>query len=143
VTNGQIANIKVYKPIAWGMSVSGTNVQVTNHFHDAAPINGTRDQAISFPSNTDGIGIGGTNITVDGYYGYNGDDCINITNGGSNIVAKNGYCGFASHGLSIGSLGQDGSTASVSNVLFQNWTMEGAVYAARVRYLLQPTYLLC
>lgn len=141
MTNGQIANIKVIKPIAWGFSISGRNIQITNHFVDAAPDNAVLGQTTSFPSNTDGIGISGTNVTVDGYYGHNGDDCINIVDGGHDIVAKNGYCGFASHGLSIGSLGQNGDEASVANVLFQNWTMDNAVYAARVRGHLKSTYL--
>lgn len=141
MTTGQISNIKVIKPIAWGLSITGKNILITNHFVDAAPDNYYLGQTTSFPSNTDGIGISGTNVTVDGYYGLNGDDCINITDGGHDIVAKNGYCGFASHGLSVGSLGQDGATASVANVLFQNWTMDNAMYAARVRGHLTSTYL--
>ena len=67
------------------------------------------------------------------YYGHNGDDCVSVVNGATDIVAKNGYCGFASHGLSIGSLGRNGAEHRVKNVLFKNWTMEGAVYGARVR----------
>ena len=141
MTNGGVTDIKSIKPIAWGISVSGRNVVVKNHFVDAAPDGVQPGNRTSFPSNTDGIAISGTNVIVDGYYGHNGDDCINITNGGRNIVAKNGYCGFSSHGLSIGSLGQDGETANVFNVTFQNWTMENADYAARVRNYLQPTYL--
>lgn len=66
------------------------------------------------------------------YYGHNGDDCVSVINGAHHIVAKNGYCGFSSHGLSIGSLGRDGAVHSVKHVLFKNWTMDGAVYGARV-----------
>jgi len=80
-----------------------------------------------------GFNLSGQNITVDGYYGHNGDDCISVINGARDIVAKNGFCGFSSHGLSIGSLGRNGANHSVENVLFKNWTMEGAVYGARVR----------
>lgn len=54
--------------------------------------------------------------------------------GARNIIAKNGFCGFSSHGLSIGSLGRYGVNATVANVLFKNWTMSGAVYGARVSY---------
>jgi hypothetical protein len=78
--------------------------------------------------------LSGHNITVDGYYGHNGDDCVSVINGAQDIVAKNGYCGFSSHGLSIGSLGRNGANHTVKNVLFKNWTMEGAVYGARVRH---------
>ena len=66
------------------------------------------------------------------YYGHNGDDCISVINGGKDIIAQNGYCGFSSHGLSIGSLGKNGAVETVQNVLFKNWTMDGAVYGARV-----------
>ena len=72
------------------------------------------------------------------YYGHNGDDCVSIVHGAKDIVAKNGYCGFSSHGLSIGSLGRGGFESAVENVLFKNWTMDGAVYGARV----SPTFRL-
>jgi len=64
------------------------------------------------------------------YYGHNGDDCVSVINGAKDIIAQNGYCGFSSHGLSIGSLGKDGAVQTVQNVLFKNWTMDGAVYGA-------------
>ncbi|KAG8799632.1 hypothetical protein FRC17_007077 [Serendipita sp. 399] len=133
VTNGAIANIKVIKPIAWGFNIPGANVTIRNHFVDAAPKNGTRDLTPSFPFNTDGFNLAGQNIHLDGYYGHNGDDCVSVVNGANGIVAKNGYCGFSSHGLSIGSLGRNGAVHRVSNVLFENWTMEGAVYGARFK----------
>ncbi|KAH6911974.1 pectin lyase fold/virulence factor [Coprinopsis sp. MPI-PUGE-AT-0042] len=133
VTNGVLKNLKVIKPIAWGWSVPGKNILIQNHFVDAQPNNATRDDTVSFPFNTDGFNFGGQNITLDGYYGHNGDDCVSIVHGAKDIVAKNGYCGFSSHGLSIGSLGRDGFESAVENVLFKNWTMDGAVYGARFK----------
>jgi polygalacturonase len=56
-----------------------------------------------------------------------------VVNGARNVTAMNGYCGFSSHGLSIGSLGKNGSNDSVENVVFNNWTMDGAVYGARFK----------
>ncbi|PPQ63463.1 hypothetical protein CVT24_004995 [Panaeolus cyanescens] len=127
VTNGLLRGLKVIKPIAWGWNLPGQNIRVENHFVDAMPNNGTRtDTVVSF-------NLSGRNITVDGYYGHNGDDCISVINGARDIVAKNGYCGFSSHGLSIGSLGRNGAEHTVQNVLFKNWTMEGAVYGARFK----------
>ena len=82
---------------------------------------------------SDGFNFSGKNITLDGYYGHNGDDCVSVVHGAKNIVARNGFCGFASHGLSIGSLGRNGFESSVENVLFENWVMEGAVYGARFK----------
>lgn len=72
-------------------------------------------------------------VSLHRYYGHNGDDCISIINGARNVLAQNGYCGFSSHGLSIGSLGKNGSVQTVQGVVFRNWTMDGAVYGARVR----------
>ncbi|TFK29078.1 pectin lyase-like protein [Coprinopsis marcescibilis] len=133
VTNGVLKNLKIIKPIAWGWSIPGQNIHISNHFVDAKPDNATRDDTISFPFNTDGFNLSGKNITVDGYYGHNGDDCVSVINGARDIVAKNGYCGFSSHGLSIGSLGRDGAVHTVENVLFKKWTMDGAVYGARFK----------
>ncbi|KAG6827924.1 hypothetical protein H0H87_003324 [Tephrocybe sp. NHM501043] len=133
VTNGFLKNLKVIKPVAWGWNLPGQNIRVENHFVDAAPNNGTRETTTSFPFNTDGFNLSGHNITVDRYYGHNGDDCISVINGAKDIVAKNGYCGFSSHGLSIGSLGRNGAVQTVQNVLFKNWTMDGAVYGARFK----------
>jgi galacturan 1,4-alpha-galacturonidase len=67
--------------------------------------------------------------------GENGDDCVSVINGARDVLAKNGFCGFSSHGLSIGSLGRNSSVQTVANVRFDNWTMDGAVYGARVRLL--------
>ncbi|KAF8153996.1 pectin lyase fold/virulence factor [Crassisporium funariophilum] len=133
VTNGLLRGLKVIKPVAWGWNLPGKNIRVENHFVDAKPDNGTRDNTVSFPFNTDGFNLSGQNITVDGYYGHNGDDCVSVISGARDIVAMNGYCGFSSHGLSIGSLGRNGAVHTVQNVLFKNWTMDGAVYGARFK----------
>lgn len=143
---------------------------VKNHFVDAAPNNGTRENTTvrflvcqyftvgsyrysgdrASPSTRMALTCRGITSPLTGtpytrsltirfltthfrYYGHNGDDCISVINGGKDIVAKNGFCGFSSHGLSIGSLGRDGANHTVQNVLFKNWTMDGAVYGARVR----------
>ncbi|KAJ2915343.1 hypothetical protein MD484_g5079, partial [Candolleomyces efflorescens] len=133
VTNGFLSNLKVIKPIAWGWNLPGQNIRVENHFVDAKPENATRDDTQSFPFNTDGFNVSGQNITIDGYQGDNGDDCVSVINGARDVVAQNGFCGFSSHGLSIGSLGRNGAEHTVQNILFKNWTMEGAVYGARFK----------
>jgi hypothetical protein len=69
------------------------------------------------------------------YYGHNGDDCVSVINGAKDIIAQNGYCGFSSHGLLVGSLGRNGAVETVQNVVFKNWTMDGAVYGARVCFV--------
>jgi hypothetical protein len=52
VTGGLLRDLKVIKPIAWGWNLPGKNILVKNHFVDAMPNNGTRDDTISFPFNT-------------------------------------------------------------------------------------------
>ncbi|EIN08863.1 pectin lyase-like protein [Punctularia strigosozonata HHB-11173 SS5] len=133
VTNGTLSGLKVIKPVAWGWNIPGKNVLVENHYVDAKPNNGTRNSTISFPFNTDGFNLSGQNITIDGYWGENGDDCVSVVSGARDITALNGYCGFSSHGLSIGSLGKNGANSTVANVLFNNWTMDGAVYGSRFK----------
>lgn len=133
VTNGVLRNLKVIKPVAWGWNVPGANVRIYDHYVDAAPENTTRIDSVGFPFNTDGFNLSGKNITLDGYYGHNGDDCVSVVNGARGIVAKNGFCGFSSHGLSIGSLGREGAAHTVEDVVFENWVMEGAVYGARFK----------
>ena len=90
VTNGYITRLKVIKPVAWGWNIPGKNILIENHYVDAKPNNGTRDSTISFPFNTDGFNLSGQNITLDGYWGENGDDCVSVVNGARNIVAKVG-----------------------------------------------------
>jgi hypothetical protein len=128
-----LKDLKVIKPVAWGWNVPGQNIQIFNHYVDAAPDNSTRTSTVSFPFNTDGFNLSGQNITLNGYYGHNGDDCVSVVNGAKHIVAKNGFCGFSSHGLSIGSLGSGGAEHHVEDVLFENWVMDGAVYGARFK----------
>ncbi|KAL0571248.1 hypothetical protein V5O48_010718 [Marasmius crinis-equi] len=159
VSNGLLRGLKVIKPIAWGWDLPGQNIRVENHFVDAKPDNATRQSTVvQFPVQyrwyvsppasaflkafiqllllclrLQGINISGNNITVDGYVGYNGDDCISVVNGGRNVLVQNGFCGFSSHGLSIGSLGRNGAEQTVNDVVFRNWTMDGAVYGARFK----------
>ncbi|KAJ7859017.1 pectin lyase fold/virulence factor [Mycena olivaceomarginata] len=122
-----LATFNVIKPVAWGWNLPGTNLRVENHFMDAAPDNGTRWNTVSFPFNTIAC------LLSSRYYGRNGDDCISVINGAHNVFATNGFCGFSSHGLSIGSLGKGGSFQTVQGVVFKNWTMDGAVYGARFK----------
>ncbi|KAF4586193.1 hypothetical protein EYR38_010467 [Pleurotus pulmonarius] len=132
VTNGLLRKLKVIKPVAWGWNLPGQNIRVEDHFVDAAPDNSTRDSTVLKYLNV-GFNLSGQNITIDGYYGHNGDDCVSVVNGARNILAQNGFCGFSSHGLSIGSLGRNGANQTVKDVVFKNWTMEGAVYGARFK----------
>jgi polygalacturonase len=81
---------------------------------------------------SDGFSAGGTNLTFENNHIENGDDCLTVGSGASNIIFRNSYC-EGGHGLSIGSLGKGGSVASVNNVLIQNVVMKNSLYAARFK----------
>ncbi|KXN82273.1 putative exopolygalacturonase C [Leucoagaricus sp. SymC.cos] len=112
VTSGLLRKLKVIKPIAWGWNLPGKNLRIEDHFVDAAPHNGTHDNTVACYSSTVRLNLSGQNITVDGYYGHNGGNCISVINGGKDI---------------------GGVFQTVQNVLFKNWTMNGAVYGARFK----------
>jgi polygalacturonase len=65
---------------------------------------------------------------------FNGDDTIAVQSGSRNVLFKGGTIGYQSHGMSIGSLGQNqASFANVSNITFNDITVVNAVYAARFK----------
>jgi polygalacturonase len=73
-------------------------------------------------------------VLIDGFTVSNGDDAVAIQSGAANVLVQNGYIGHHSHGMSIGSLGQNqGLFASVSNVTIRDITVDGAVYASRIK----------
>ncbi|KAJ3124577.1 hypothetical protein HK100_011190 [Physocladia obscura] len=133
VNNGYIENLKHHSMIAWSWLVPNNNILIENHYSDNRPSNSTRDETRTFPFNTDGINAGGHNITVRGYFGYNGDDAVSIVAGAKDIHVSKAYAGFSSHGMSIGSLGKGGEFDYVENVLVEDVTMDGAVYGARFK----------
>jgi galacturan 1,4-alpha-galacturonidase len=133
VKGGLLRNLKHHHMIAWAWELPGSDILVENYYTDNRPTNGTRDSTISFPFNTDGINVAGTNVTVHGYYGYTGDDAVSFISGAKNVTVRKLYAGFSSHGLSIGSLGKNGAQSRVEDVLVEDVTMEGAVYGARFK----------
>ncbi|KAJ4748778.1 Pectin lyase-like superfamily protein [Rhynchospora pubera] len=100
-----------------------------------------------YSPNTDGIHLSESqNVRIQNSIIGTGDDCISISDGTSNVVIDGITCG-PGHGISIGSLGEDQSTAtvekiSVSNSYFLNTTngariktwQENAVHISDVKY---------
>lgn len=64
-----------------------------------------------------GFSAGGTNLLFENNAVYNGDDCLTVGNSAVNITFRNSYCN-GGHGLSIGSLGKNGTVANVQNILY-------------------------
>ncbi|KDQ53106.1 glycoside hydrolase family 28 protein [Jaapia argillacea MUCL 33604] len=131
VKTGFISNIKLFKPIAWCFSLSGSyNVHVTNTLIDARSTG-------SFPFNTDGFDVTGSNILIEDSVIYNGDDALAVgqnSAGSTNITFRRAFIGYQSHGCSIGSLGKTPSSpANVSDILVEDVFLENTLYAARFK----------
>ncbi|KAG7451868.1 pectin lyase-like protein [Guyanagaster necrorhizus] len=128
ISNGVIRDMKIWKPIAWSFATSGSsNLHAFNNI-----IMAVSDNSSAFPFNTDGFSAGGTNMLFENNRVVNGDDCITVGSGASNIHFRNSYC-EGGHGLSIGSLGENGAVSNVQDVLFENVIMKDTLYAARFK----------
>ncbi|XP_017441953.1 probable polygalacturonase At3g15720 [Vigna angularis] len=83
--------------------------------------------------NTDGIDIfASKHILIEDSNIRCGDDCIAISDGSSNINATRIACG-PGHGISIGSLGRDGSFETVSEVYVKNCSFTNTTNGARIK----------
>ena len=63
---------------------------------------------------------------------FAGDDCISIENGTHNLHVSKVVCG-PGHGISIGSLGDDGSRAEVSGITIDSVQLYGTTNGARIK----------
>jgi polygalacturonase len=127
-TDGSMRHFKSRKPIAWNIQLSGNNIDVSDTIIDAYSTTG------SFPFNTDGFDVGATNVRITNSVIFNGDDAIAVQSGAHDILFQGGTIGYQSHGMSIGSLGQDQATFdNVTNVHFDDITAINTVYAARFK----------
>lgn len=127
-TNGSMRHFKSRKPIAWNVQLLGSNITIADTVIDAY------STTSSFPFNTDGFDVTATNVKITNSVIFNGDDAIAVQSGSHNVLFEGGTIGYQSHGMSIGSLGQNqASFANVSNIHFNDITVVNAVYAARFK----------
>lgn len=127
-TNGSMHHYKSRKPIAWNVQLIGNNITVSDSIIDAY------STSTAFPFNTDGFDVTGTNIRILNSVIFNGDDAIAVQSGSHDVLFRGGTIGYQSHGMSIGSLGQNqASFANVTNIAFDDITVINAVYAARFK----------
>ncbi|KAK3030771.1 hypothetical protein RJ639_035436, partial [Escallonia herrerae] len=93
--------------------------------------------------NTDGIHVSGTqNVKImnsvirTGFSSWkamkSGDDCVSIVNGSRNVQVTDIICG-PGHGISIGSLGKDGTKNYVSNVIVDRAKLSGTTNGVRIK----------
>jgi polygalacturonase len=128
VNKGTLQFFKSRKPIGWCVSLAGSNIVVSDANIDAV------SSTSAFPFNTDGFSINGADISIVNSRVFNGDDAITVHNGAHNFVFRNSTIGFETHGMSIGSLGKNPSSfENISNILFDDITMQGGLYAARFK----------
>ncbi|KAJ5289100.1 exopolygalacturonase C [Penicillium angulare] len=126
-TDGSFNYFKSRKPIAWNVQLQGDNITVAHAFIDA-------ESTGSFPFNTDGFDVTATNVHISDSVIYNGDDAIAVQSGSHNVVFERNTIGYQSHGMSIGSLGEDQTDfANVSNIHFEDVTVIDAVYGSRFK----------
>ncbi|RAL02892.1 putative extracellular exo-polygalacturonase [Aspergillus ibericus CBS 121593] len=115
------------KPIAWNFKLYGQDITVSHAIIDATSTG-------SFPFNTDGFDVEGTNIQITDSIVYNGDDAIAVASGSHDILFTRNTIGYQTHGMSIGSLGEDASEfANVTNIRFEDVTVIDGLYAARFK----------
>lgn len=127
-TNGSMKHFKSRKPIGWNVQLLGTNITISDTIIDAY------SSTASFPFNTDGFDVTAVNVKITNSVIYNGDDAIAVQSGSHNVLFEGGTIGYQSHGMSIGSLGQNQAIfANVSNIHFNDITVVNAVYAARFK----------
>ena len=121
-------HFKSLKPIAWNLSVQGSNITITDTIVDAY------STSAGFPFNTDGIGVSASDVVISNSVIYNGDDAIAIGSGAHNVLFQKAAIGYQTHGMSIGSLGSNQAQfANVSNIHFDDVTVAGGVYGARFK----------
>jgi hypothetical protein len=117
-TDGSMQHFKSRKPIGWNVQLTGSNITVSDTIIDAYSTSG------SFPFNTDGFDVTATNVKITNSVIFNGDDAIAVQSGSHNVLFQGGTIGYQTHGMSIGSLGQDQTQfANVSNIHFDDITV--------------------
>lgn len=136
--NSVVRWLKLRKPIAWNLAITGNNNHIYGNKIDAAY---DLDTPSVFPFNTDGYDISGNNVLVEDSWVFNGDDCIageasvgttplrtltSEVNKGNNITFRNSVC-IGGHGASVS------ATTGVSNVLINNITSKNSLYATRFK----------
>ena len=121
------------------VTVQGLRVQNSPEFHfrfDSCRGVVVSGLSISSPQqspNTDGIHIENTqDVLVANTAVSNGDDCVSIGAGTLNVRIENVTCALG-HGISIGSLGKQGSRACVANVTVRNAVIRRSDNGVRIK----------
>eukprot|EP00850_Spirogloea_muscicola_P007077 SM000035S13057 [mRNA] locus=s35:129946:133091:- [translate_table: standard] len=124
---------------AKNLQIKGVTIQNSPWFHlfmsycQGVVIDGIEILAPADSPNTDGIHVGYvSDVLINNAHIDNGDDCVSIATGTSDISITNMYCAHG-HGVSIGSLGRDQSSACVNGVTVSDCTFSATQNGARIK----------
>lgn len=123
VTNLRMRDVKVYNPVAWVFSLSGTDIYLTNTTLDAR----SDDPINAFPFNTDGIDLSGSDVVIDGWTSWNGDDILNVSPPATNVTMRN-IVAYGTHGVSVSC-----SSGTGGDYLFENAVIHDSLMGARFK----------
>lgn len=129
VTGLRLRDVKIYKPVAWVFSLGGTDIYMTNTTLDAR----SDDPAGAFPFNTDGMDVSATDVVVDGWTSWNGDDVLNVSPPATNVTMRN-IVAHGTHGVAVSCASGTGG-----NFLFENATIYDSLFGARFKGSLGTT----
>ncbi|KAL0944724.1 exopolygalacturonase C 1 [Colletotrichum truncatum] len=120
VTGLRLRGLKVLNPVAWVFSMGGNDVYMTDTLLDARSMS-------AFPFNTDGIDVSASNVVIDGWKSYNGDDIINVSPPAVNVTMRN-IVAYGTHGISVSC-----ASGSGSQYLFENAEIHDSLLGARFK----------
>lgn len=132
VTSLRLRDIKVYRPVAWVFSISGTDIYMTD-----TTLNARSDDPIgAFPFNTDGIDLSASNVVIDGWKSWNGDDVLNVSPPATNVTMRN-IVAYGTHGVSASC-----ASGAGGDYLFENALIYDSLIGARFKGALGTTCIM-
>ncbi|KAG2182018.1 hypothetical protein INT43_006944 [Umbelopsis isabellina] len=127
-SNSYFGGFKIIQAPRAHMSINGAKNTVYDglSFHTVSTSSNLAKNTDAFDvSSSSGIIIQNSNVV-------NGDDCLAVNSGVTNLTMTNVNC-TGSHGFSIGSLGKDGATATVSDVTITDCSCTDCQNGVRIK----------
>lgn len=128
-TGVRLRDLKVYNNVAWTFSLGGTDLYMTNTTLDAR----SSDPINAFPFNTDGIDLSASDVVIDGWVSWNGDDVLNVAPPATNVTMRN-IVAYGTHGISVSC-----ESGTGGDYLFENAVIYDSLFGARFKGVLGTT----
>ncbi|XP_074556438.1 polygalacturonase ADPG2-like [Curcuma longa] len=118
----------------WGLrSINSTMMHISVAKSERVDIAGITIVTPDNSPNTDGIHVQESrHVSIRDSIIGTGDDCVSLSEGAEDISISNVTCG-PGHGISIGSLGKNGSRATASNIYVSNCTLTQTTNGVRIK----------